>query len=103
MNRYRLSSPSDHWWYPTAVAGTLSAAAVGAIFIVPLMGAQASPVQAPTEDAGTVTLVERPCYLTRADWHTPARWQHPVCTTQLRRGVQGPARGSHPIPAGYLP
>ena len=30
MNRYSLSSESDRWWYPTAIAGTIGAAAVTA-------------------------------------------------------------------------
>jgi hypothetical protein len=53
MNRYSLSSDSDRWWHPTAIAGTMAFAAVSAI-LVPL-GAQASQIQAPTNHPGPVT------------------------------------------------
>lgn len=103
MNRYSLSSDSDRWWYPTAAAGTIGAAAVGAIFLVPLFGAQATPAQAPTDGPGYVTLVERPCYLTRARWNTPTGWDQPVCTTKVRGGDDTPAPGSHRVLTDYRP
>lgn len=109
MNRYSLTSESDRWWLPTAIAGTIGAAAVSAIFVVPLLGAQASPVEAPTGDSavpgdpGSVTFVDRPCYLTRAGWNTPAGWEQPVCRTEIRRGAEPPAPGSHRSAPDYLP
>lgn len=105
MNRYSLSSDSDRWWVPTAIAGTIGAAAVSAIFVVPVIGAQATPVEAPTDDSGSrsVTIIERPCYLTRAGWNTPAGWEQPVCRTEIRRGVEAPVGGARRAPAGYLP
>lgn len=103
MNRYSLSSPSDRWWYPTAIAGTIGAAAVSAILLVPLIGAQATTVETPTDGSGSVTRIERPCYLTRAGWNTPARWEQPVCTTENRRGAAGPEPASHRVLSAYLP
>jgi hypothetical protein len=109
MNRYSLSSDSDRWWYPTAIAGTIGAAAVTAIFIAPVIGAQAYPIQSPAGDSavpggsGPVVLIDRPCYLARAGWNTPAGWEQPVCTTEIRRGAEGPALGTRRAPADYLP
>jgi hypothetical protein len=103
MNRYRLSADSDRWWHPTAIAGTVGAAAVGAILLVPLMGAQASQLQAPTHHPGPVTLVDRPCYLARAGWHARTGWQQPVCTTEIRGAGDGFTSGSHRVLPRYLP
>ena len=109
MNRYSLSSDSDSSWVPTAIAGSIGAAAVCAIFVVPVIGAQATPVGAPIDGSnvpdgsGPVGLIERPCYLTRAGWNTPAEWEQPVCTTEIRRGAEHPALGTHRAPADYLP
>ena len=103
MNRYSLSSDSDRWWYPTAFAGMIGAAAVAAVFVVPVLGAQATTVEAPTDGSGPVTVVGRSCYLTRTGWNTPARWEQPVCTTEIRRSAEGPAPGSHGVPPDYLP
>jgi hypothetical protein len=109
MNRYSLSSDSDRWWYPTAIAGTLGTAAVTAILVAPLIGAQATPIQTPADDptapsgSGSVVFIERPCYLTRAGWNTTAGWEQPVCTTETRRGAAPPALGTHRVPPDYLP
>ncbi len=109
MNRYNIASDSDRWWYPSAIAGMIGAAAVTAIFIAPLIGAQAQPVEAPSSDSpepggsGSVFLVERPCYLARAGWNTVSGWEQPVCRTEIRRGVEAPVVGTHRPPAGYLP
>lgn len=109
MNRYSLSSESDRWWMPTAIAGTIGAAAVTAIFAVPVIGAQATPIEAPPDDSvvpggsGSVTLIERPCYLARAGWNTPAGWEQPVCRTEIRRADEGPSVGSHRAAPDYLP
>lgn len=109
MNRYSLSSESDRWWMPTAIAGTIGAAAVTAIFAVPVIGAQATPIEAPPDDSvvpggsGSVTLIERPCYLARAGWNTPAGWEQPVCTTEIRRGAESPAPGVHRVAPDFLP
>lgn len=103
MDRYRLSSDSDRWWYPTAIAGTIAAAAVSAILLVPLIGAQASPIQAPTNHPGPLTPIDRPCYLTRAGWHTPTGWHQPVCTTKIRRTVDDPTPDGHRELPDYLP
>lgn len=108
MNPYSLSSESDRWWYPAAIAGTIGAAAVTAIFVVPVMGAPATPVETPADDSaapgGTgAVLVERPCYLSRPGWNTPAGWEQPVCTTEIRRGAGGPASGVRRVAPDYLP
>ena len=109
MNRYSIASESDCWWVPTAIAGTIGAAAVSAIFVFPLIGAQASPVEAPGEGdvgqggSGTVTIIDRPCYLARPGWNTPADWEQPVCSTEVRRGIEVRALGlARPLP-DYLP
>jgi len=109
MNRYSISSDSDRWWYPTAIAGTIGAAAVSAIFITPAIGAQTTPVEAPPDgsvvpgNSGSVTIIERPCYLTRTGWNTPAGWEQPVCTTEIRRGAEGHAPGTYRVPPDSLP
>jgi hypothetical protein len=109
MNRYSLSSDSDRWWYPTAIAGTIGAAAVSAILIVPAIGAPATPVETPPGgsvvpgDPGSVTIIERPCYLTRPGWNTPAGWEQPVCITEIRRGADAPAPDTYRVPPDSLP
>lgn len=103
MNRYSLNSDSNRWWYPTAIAGTIGTAAVGVILLVPVIGAQATTVETPTDGSGSVTINDRPCYLTRAGWNTPARWEQPVCTTLIRHGAAGPAPVSHRVLSAYLP
>lgn len=108
MNRYSLSSDSDHWWYPTAVAGTICAAAVGAILVAPVVGAQATSSEAPSDsavpaDTGAVVLIERPCYMARPGWNTPAGWEQPVCTTAIRRGTEPSAVPALLAPGGYGP
>ncbi len=103
MNRYSLASESDRWWVPTTIAGTIGAAAVTAILVAPVIGAPATPAQTPTGDTGSVTLIKRPCYLTRPGWNTPAGWEQPVCTTEIPRGGNGPELGGHPVPTDYLP
>jgi hypothetical protein len=109
MNPYSLSSESDRWWYPSAVAGAIGAAAVTAIFVVPVIGAQATSVGTPPDDSavpggsGSVVLVERPCYMARAGWNTPAGWEQPVCTTEVRRGADGLGVGARRVAPDYLP
>jgi len=109
MNRYSLSSESDRWWYPAAIAGTIGAVAVTAIFAVPVLGAPATPIETPLDGStvpggsGSVVFIERPCYLTRAGWNTPAGWEQPVCTTEIRRGAEALALGTRKAPADYLP
>lgn len=109
MNRYSLSSDSDRWWYPTAIAGTLGAAAVTAIFAAPVIGAQATPTETSQDSStvpggsGYVVFVERPCYLTRAGWNTPAGWEQPVCRTETRGEAEHPAIGTHRAPVDYRP
>lgn len=109
MNPYSLSSESDRWWYPAAIAGTVCAAAVTAIFVVPVIGAQATQVGTPSDDSavpdgtGSVVLIERPCYLARKGWNTPGGWEQPVCMTETRRGAEGPARDTRRAAPDYLP
>lgn len=109
MNRYSLSSDSDRWWLPSAIAGTIGAATVGAIIAVSVTGAQAVPDWTPTNDAAlpavpdSVVLVDRPCYLARKGWNTPAGWEQPVCSTQVRRGAEVPAIGARRPAPDYLP
>ncbi len=109
MNRYSLSSDSDRWWCPTAIAGTIAAAAVTAVLVVPLIGAQATPAGTPLDDATvpggsrSSVLIDRPCYLARPGWNTPAGWEQPVCWTELRRGAEGAALGARRPALDYLP
>ena len=108
MNRYSITSDSDRWWVPTAIAGTIGAAAVTAILVVPLIGAQATPAVTPLDEAtvpggaGSSVLVDRPCYLARPGWNTPAGWEQPVCWTELRRGAEAPALGVRRPALDYL-
>jgi hypothetical protein len=92
MNRYSLSSDSDRWWFPAAIAGAVGATAVTAIFVAPAIGAQATPIVTPADDStvpggsGSVVLIDRPCYMARPGWNTPAGWEQPVCTTEIGAG-----------------
>jgi len=109
MNRYSIASDSDRWWYPSAIAGTIGAAAVTAIFVAPVMGARATPVGTPTDGSavpggsGPVVLVDRPCYLARAGWNTPAGWEQPVCTTEIGRHSGPATTGTRRVAPDYLP
>ena len=108
MTSYTLSAESHRWWWLPATAGATGTAAVTAILVVPATGIVA-PVEPPpasvvvTDDAAPTRLVDRPCYLARPGWNTPAGWEHPVCTTVLRgRSDDGAPGRSRPAP-GYLP
>lgn len=109
MNRYSLTSDSERWWYPAAIAGTIAAAAITAIFVAPVNGAPAPPAVTPVDDSavpggsGTSVFIDRPCYLARRGWNTPAGWEQPVCKTELHRGAEGRDLDSRrPVP-DYLP
>jgi hypothetical protein len=90
MNTYSLASDSRRWWWLPATAGALGTTAVTAILVIPATGSTA-PVQAPlpaplpaTGTTGSVTIVDRPCYLARPGWNTVGGWEQPVCETLLR-------------------
>lgn len=109
FNRYSLASDSSRWWYPSAMAGTIGAAAVCAILVVPAAGVQAPAVRTPVDDAavpsdtGPMVRVPRPCYMARRGWNTPAGWEQPVCFTEIRRAAEGASRGTGRTVPDYLP
>ena len=108
MNSYSLSADSRRWWWLPATAGAIGSAAVTAILVVPATGhvAPAEPLRSTTGGAGptgSVTVVERPCYLARRGWNTVAGWEQPVCTTVLRGQDEDRRSGlGRPAP-DYLP
>lgn len=90
MNSYSLAADSRRWWWLPATAGAVGATAIAAILVVPATGS-ASLLEPPSSGVGgvgTVTEVERPCYLARPEWNTARGWEHPVCTTVLRGGSE---------------
>lgn len=100
MNSYSLAADSRRWWWLPATAGAIGTAAVTAILVVPATGS-ASLLEPPSSGVGgvgTVSEVERPCYLARPEWNTPRGWEHPVCTTLLR-GQGGDLGRYHACPA----
>ena len=75
----------------------IATTAVTATFVFPGPGA-AIPVDIPAPPTDTVTVtVERPCYMARPGWNTPADWEQPVCHTEVR------ARAAAPAPAVRRP
>ena len=95
MNSYSLASDSRRWWWMPATAGAISAAATAAILVVPAAGNVAPYEPPPSTTGGTVTgsvtVVERPCYLARPGWNTARGWEQPVCRTLLRdRTIEAP-------------
>lgn len=92
MNSYSLAADSRRWWWLPATAGAIGTAAVTAILVVPATGS-ASLLEPPSSGVGgvgTVSEVERPCYLARPEWNTARGWEHPVCTTMLKGRSTGP-------------
>ena len=85
MNSYSLTADSRRWWWLPATAGAIGTAAVTVILIVPATGSVSllEPPSTGVGGVGTVTEVERPCYLARPEWNTARGWEHPVCTTVL--------------------
>jgi hypothetical protein len=105
MNSYSLDADSRRWWWLPATAGAIGTVAVTAILVVPATSS-VSPVEPPVTDVadtGSVTVIERPCYLAPPDWNTVGGWEHPVCTTVVRGPAERrePGRG-RPAP-DYLP
>jgi hypothetical protein len=87
MNSYSFTSESTRWWWPSATAGTLAAAAIGAILAVPAIG-NAVPVEttgfespaavfpaysAPTGEG------DRPCFMLRSRWSVALEGPQPTC------------------------
>ena len=107
MNSYSLAADSHRWWWLPATAGAIGTAAVTVILVVPATGS-ASLLEPPSTwvggvSTGSVTEVERPCYLARPGWNTARGWEHPVCTTRI--GTQDDGASSYarrPAP-DYLP
>jgi len=105
MNSYSLAADSRRWWWLPATAGAIGTAAVTAILVVPATGSASllEPPPSGVGGVGSVTEVDRPCYLARPEWNTPRGWEHPVCTTLLRGRSDSEVSGlGRPAPA-YLP
>lgn len=108
MSSYSLTSDSRRWWWLPATAGALGTAAVTAILIVPITGS-ATPVDSPPPTiggaglTGSVTVVERPCYLARHDWNTIRGWEQPVCRTQIGGRADDAAPPARRRAPDYLP
>jgi hypothetical protein len=100
MNSYSLAADSRRWWWLPATAGAIGTAAVTAILVVPATGSASllEPPPSGVGGVGSVTEVDRPCYLARPEWNTPRGWEHPVCTTLLR-GQGGDLGQYHARPA----
>ena len=85
----------------TAVATTAAAAT----FFFPGPGAAIPiPVDIPAPRTDTVTVtVERPCYMARPGWNTPADWEQPVCHTEVRAKVADPAHAVRRPAEDFMP
>lgn len=84
---YALSSDSTRWWWPSAAAGAMGTAAIGAIFVLPSAG-HAIPVDdirpMPVVAHSSVSVADpmartRPCFMVRAQWNTVLDGQQPRC------------------------
>lgn len=80
-NSYALDSDSSRWWWPQAAAGAVAAAAISVILVVPATGADGpGEVTRPDPWVGTVDPgMDRPCFLTRAQWNVALDLPHPRC------------------------
>ncbi len=72
---YSLAADSRSWWLPSAAAGAIGAAALGAILILPLTGQSSAPVNpAPDAPAASVPTegndIGRTCFAQRPQRNT---------------------------------
>lgn len=63
---------------------TTTAIATTAAAVTYFAPAAAIPVDVPAPPAVDTVTVERPCYMARPGWNTPAGWEQPVCETEIR-------------------
>ena len=105
MNSYSLAADSRRWWWLPATAGAIGTAAVTVILVVPATGSASLLEPPPTGvgGVGTVSEVERPCYLARPEWRTARGWEHPVCTTRIGTPDDGAASYARRQAPDYLP
>ena len=86
MNVYTLTSDSQHWWWPSAGAGTTALAAISLVFTVPATG-HAMPVDYTPTVVPIVALNDdfdassRPCFMIQPRWNTALNWLPPSCHT----------------------
>jgi hypothetical protein len=86
MNSFSLTSDSRRWWWPSAVAGTASTAAIAAILVLPgAVQAVPEPV-APAEPAGSFFIgdtYDRQCFMLRSPWNEALDGFQPRCSTNV--------------------
>lgn len=84
MNKYSLAADSPRWWWPSATAGVIGAAALGAILVLPAAGHTVPVNNAPDEPATTVVSDdgnrrEHWCFMRRPNWNDAVGGPQPVC------------------------
>lgn len=97
MNSYSLTSDSRRWWWPSALAGTASTAAIAAILVLPGVVQAVPEPLSPAEPARQVFLVDTydsQCFLLRSPWNVALDGFQPRCpgvtTAPAPAGVRRP-------------
>ena len=87
MNAHTLTSPSTHWWWPAAAAGTAALVAVGAITVGPALFDDSPAVTDAPPTAPKVSNVTpvRACLSAAAPWN-PAIHGRPSGCVQVDPG-----------------
>lgn len=101
MTRYSLSSDSPRWWWPSAAVGTVAAALVAGVLLLPAAGQDAPAPVAPAEPtSGVPAERDRPCFLVRAHWNDALDGPQPLCSSDRPASRTG---GTHRPGLAYLP
>jgi hypothetical protein len=110
MNSYSLGSDSPKWWWTSAAAGAIGAAALGAILVLPASGSavrlQDSPdpappaVVLPSDDARGHA---RQCFMWQSRWNDTLNGPQPVCHDEVawKPGPAGPPVVRPDVPQMY--
>ena len=108
MNSYSLSSDSRRWWWPSALAGTASAAAITAMVVLPGVVQAAPEPLSPAEPARSVFIGDtddRQCFMFRSPWNEALDGVQPRCPSKSSVNSRAGARrsGLSYLPCGRAP